>query len=340
MRRTAPALSVAALAGAVVGFAASAAYADPAAEVSPGTVSPGGSVTVEVSCDSVDGDAPATVDATSQAFEEGTVALKRVTGDGGKAAGPAYRGTATVPAAEKIEGDSDAGAGDSAWTVDGTCPAAPGKEGKPWRAKLTVARESGGTHGSGAGTQALESTAGVDGAGADSGGAAEHDGTDAGTKGTGDAGSAEDTGSTGDTGGADDTSGAGDTGGADSWGGTEGDSGGTDSGIEGTDSGVAGTGTGDRHCTEPPAGKAEPGGGASHWSEAEPGAGSGEAHPGDGGAHARDCADADVDHGVRAGSGGTFTDSVPALVAGGLLIAGALGGAVYRLRRKTPTGTG
>jgi hypothetical protein len=34
---------------------------------------------------------------------------------------------------------------------------------------------------------------------------------------------------------------------------------------------------------------------------------------------------------VEAGEGGTFTDSVPALVGGGILIAGALGAAVYRL---------
>ncbi|MEV6739541.1 hypothetical protein AB0N14_22450 [Streptomyces sp. NPDC051104] len=36
-------------------------------------------------------------------------------------------------------------------------------------------------------------------------------------------------------------------------------------------------------------------------------------------------------HGVHAGEGGAFTDSVPALAAGGLLIAGALGAAVHRL---------
>ncbi|MGW2963696.1 hypothetical protein ACWDGI_35295 [Streptomyces sp. NPDC001220] len=34
---------------------------------------------------------------------------------------------------------------------------------------------------------------------------------------------------------------------------------------------------------------------------------------------------------MAAGEGGAFTDSVPALVAGGLLIAAACGGAVYRL---------
>ncbi|MEJ8671823.1 hypothetical protein WKI71_36275 [Streptomyces sp. MS1.AVA.1] len=39
MRRTARALSVAALAGVVLGFVASAAFAEPTAEVSPGSVS-------------------------------------------------------------------------------------------------------------------------------------------------------------------------------------------------------------------------------------------------------------------------------------------------------------
>ncbi|MGW0586135.1 hypothetical protein ACWD25_62175, partial [Streptomyces sp. NPDC002920] len=43
---------------------------------------------------------------------------------------------------------------------------------------------------------------------------------------------------------------------------------------------------------------------------------------------------APVEHGVRAGSGGSFSDSVPALVAGGLLIAGALGAAGHRLWRR------
>ncbi|MET9828103.1 hypothetical protein ABZ078_02070 [Streptomyces sp. NPDC006385] len=320
MRRTARALSVAALSGAVVGFAASAACADPAVEVSPGTVSPGGSVTVEVSCDPVDG-APDTVDATSQAFEEGTVALKRVSGDEGDA-GPAYSGTATVPPAENFEGDPDAAGADSAWTVDGTCPAAAGDEGKPWSATLTVALDDGaGTHGGG----------GADG----SGGAADH-GADGGAGGAG--------GTVGGEGGADH--------------GTEGGTGGTDGGRGGTDGGTgdtggtAGGGVGapdgtDRHCTEPHAGKAEPGGTASHGSasehhsgRSEHHSGRSEHHSGSSEAHPEDCGSAAVEHGVRAGQGGAFTDSVPALVAGGLLIATALGGAVYRLCRRTPTGEG
>ncbi|MFJ6843605.1 hypothetical protein ACIQRE_13125 [Streptomyces griseoluteus] len=38
-----------------------------------------------------------------------------------------------------------------------------------------------------------------------------------------------------------------------------------------------------------------------------------------------------VEHGVQAGAGGTFSDSVPALAAGGALIAAAAAGAGYRL---------
>ncbi|WP_030809474.1 hypothetical protein [Streptomyces sp. NRRL F-2799] len=46
-----------------------------------------------------------------------------------------------------------------------------------------------------------------------------------------------------------------------------------------------------------------------------------------------------VEHGVQAGAGGTFTDSVPALTAGGALIAAAAAGAGYRLYgRRRPAG--
>ncbi|CAM5710180.1 hypothetical protein SPURM210S_03780 [Streptomyces purpurascens] len=42
-----------------------------------------------------------------------------------------------------------------------------------------------------------------------------------------------------------------------------------------------------------------------------------------------------IQRGVRAGDGGAFTgNSVPALVAGGLLIAGVFGAAAHRLRNR------
>jgi hypothetical protein len=198
MRRTVRALSVVVLAGAALGGGVPVALADPAAELSPATVEAGGSVTVSVACDPVGADAPATIEATSQAFDEGTVQLQRVAGNDDAAGGPAYRGAARVATEGEYEDDS-------AWTVDGTCPAAAGAQGKPWSATFDVTR----------------------------GGDAGHS------------------------------------------------------------------------CTEP---RVEPCASAS----------------------------APVQRGVHAGTGGAFTDSVPALVAGGVLIAGALGGAVYRVRRRTP----
>nr|WSY50363.1 hypothetical protein OG999_09615 [Streptomyces sp. NBC_00886] len=195
MRRTARVLSVVALVGVVGGAAAPALAADPAAEVSPSTVQAGGSLTVSVSCEAIGGTAPDTIEASSQAFDEGTVELRRVPGNDDRAASAAYRGTARI---------SDQGVGrDPAWTADGTCPAPPGGQGRPWSATFTVER--------GGGQQP--------------------------------------------------------------------------------------------QCQE---------------------------------ARAESCGAAVIERGVRAGEGGTFADSVPALVAGGVLIAGAFGGAVYRLRRRTP----
>jgi hypothetical protein len=193
MRRTALALFVVAL----VGAGGPAVAVDSGAEVSPSTVQAGGNVTVDVSCEVIGGTAPDRIEGTSQGFDEGTVELRRVAaGNDDRVAGVAYRGTARVSAGE--------GNGrDPAWTVDGTCPAPPGGQGRPWSATFSVER-----------------------------------------------------------------------------------------------------GGGQPPCQEP----------------------RGESCDGV----------AAIQRGVRAGEGGTFTDSVPALVAGGVLIAGALGGAVYRLRRRTP----
>ena len=213
MRRTVRALSVAALASVVLGFVASAAFADPAAEVSPSSVSPGASVTVSVSCATTGGPAPATVEATSQAFDEGTVQLQRVAGNDDQASGAAYRGTARIAPAGDLEAGQTGVGQDSAWTVDGTCPAAPGGQGKPWSATFDVSRDGG--------AKAC---------------------TD-----------------------------------------SHPDCGGT------------------QPCTEP---------------------------------RPESCGQAVIQRGVEAGEGGSLTGSVPALVAGGLLVTGALGAAVYRVRHK------
>ncbi|OUD04978.1 hypothetical protein [Streptomyces swartbergensis] len=224
MRRTRHALSVAVLAGsALVGFAP-VVSAEPAAEVSPATVEPGGTLTISVSCDPTGGPPPDSIDATSQAFDEGTVPLRKVTGNDDEVSGPAYRGTARIAPAENFEGDPDALGEDSAWTVDGTCPAAPGGEGKEWSATFTVAH-----------------------------------------------------------------------------------------------------GGGHHKPSHKPTHK------PSHHPTHEPCPEEPRDEPRD---HHTECGGAVVQRGVRAGDGGAFTDSVPALVAGGVLIAGAFGAAVHRLRHR------
>jgi hypothetical protein len=237
MRRTARVLSVVALTGAALTGAVPLVAAEPAAEVSPAAASPGGTITVSVSCDPVGGSPPATMDAASEAFEEGTVALHLVPGNDDPVSGPAYRGTAQIAPADALESEPAGLGPDTAWTVEGTCPAAPGGQGKAWSATFTVTKEGGATphpcpeqsHGSGT------------------------------------------------------------------------------------------------PCP-PPCPEQSHGSGTSCPPPCP------EAPP-----HGTPCPPAPVQHGVRAGAGGAFTDSVPALVAGGLLIAGALGGAAYRLHRRIPS---
>ncbi|WP_282082721.1 hypothetical protein [Streptomyces tendae] len=316
MRRTARALSVAVLAGAALGLSAGYGAADPgvppppagvgepvappsaddpaavpppsaeeavpppagqaAAQVSPAQAAPGDTVTVSVSCGPTGGAAaPASLDATSAAFEEGTVELRKVADDGGTAAGPAYRGTARIaaagdfaaePGARGTEGPTDTGGAagtegteDSAetedwagtedaagvaedWTVDGACPDASGAEGgDPWSATMSVPEESG--------------------AGA-----------------------------------------------------------------------ATGTGPGQPACREtatPRAGTSTHGTPCAPTKPACPETTAPRGEPATRGAV---CAGGTAEHGVQAGTGGTFGDSVPALVAGGVLIAGACGAAAHRLR--------
>lgn len=230
MRRTARlrALSVVLPAlGIALGATAPSAFADPAAEVSPSSVQPGGSVTVSVSCDPGTGTPPATLDATSEAFETQTVRLRLVPGNEDAVSGPAYSGTARVSADQELQ-DGAGGVGpDSAWTVDGTCPTADRAPGQAWSATFTVTRGTGASTGTGTG--------------------------------------------------------------------------------------------GHRQCAEPRA-DSYTAPGADPYTEPR----------------TDTCDAAVIQRPVRAGQGGTFTDNVPALVTGGLLIAGAAAGAVYRLRRRAP----
>jgi hypothetical protein len=163
MRRTARVLSATALAGAALGAAASAAYADPAAEVTPGSVEPGGTVTISVTCDAISGAPPDHIEATSQGFEEGKVQLRRVTGNDETVAGAAYSGTARIPTDgnDESSGSGNGGGGEtydgggndavtrpeSEWGVDGACPGASGGREKQWTASYTVARGNATAHG-------------------------------------------------------------------------------------------------------------------------------------------------------------------------------------------------
>lgn len=251
MRRTVRALSATALTAVALGTTVAAAE-NPGAEVSPRTVAPGGTVTVSVACEPTGGPAPETIDATSQAFEHGTVQLHKAADEEDAAGGPAYSGTARIaPAADFEEGGPDSADKDGAvgegggtgkddavgkgsdWSVDGTCPAAPGGQGKQWSASFTASRD--GSEGSRDGSRDEVSR---------------------------DEGSREEV--------------------------------------------------------------------ARDEVAREEG-------PRDGGA--RDDGGA-VRHGVQAGEGGTFNDSTLALVTGGVLIAGAAGAAVHRLRRRESSSNG
>jgi hypothetical protein len=281
MRRTARALSTAALASAALGVFAAPASAEPGvppppigvtepvAEVSPAGVTPGGTVTVSVTCAPTGRSAPATLDATSPAFDGGTVELRKVGGENEATSGPAYRGTARITAAEDSGSDPEAAGSEDAWTVDGACPEASGEEGDPWsatmtapEAPMTVPEEP---------MSAPEAPLTV-----------------------------------------------------------------PEDPMTAPDEPMAapeeGGGAVAPPCPQPtaPHGKTSSRGTSCATEPAcpEPAAPHGETS-----AQRRNCGGATVEHGVHAGAGGAFTDSVPALVAGGVLIAGACGAAAHRLLR-------
>ncbi|AQS66620.1 hypothetical protein [Streptomyces pactum] len=279
MRRTARALSAAVLASAVLGVFPGPVSADPgapqpptgagspAAEVSPADAAPGGTVTVSVTCAPTGGSAPATLDATSPAFDEGTVALRKVAGDEGAATGPAYRGTARIAAAEDFESEPEAEGSEDAWTVDGACPGESGAEGDPWSTTMTVPQEP--VHVPEEAVTVPEEAVTVPEQGSGAVAPPCPEPTHSAKPG--------------------------------------GQCGGTEPVCPETtvphgESAARGTSC----TTKPPC--------------PEP------VVPG------KSCGGGTAEHGVRAGAGGAFTDSMPALVAGGVLIAGAFGAAAHRLR--------
>lgn len=317
MRSTARALSVAVLASAALGLSAGIGAADPAvppppaeageppappsaddpaavsppsagqpaARVSPTDAAPGDTVTVSVSCGPTGGTAPASLDATSAAFEEGTVELRKVADDGGTASGPAYRGTARIATAEDFAAERSTGStGSTGSTEDPT-----GTEG---------AADTEGSADTGlAGTEDWAETEGAAGTGEDwtvDGACPDASGGEGGDPWSATMSVPEE-------------SGAGAVPGA------------TQPACRETAAPHAGTSAHGTPCapTTKPTKPACPDAGAPHGESA---------------AQGTSCGGATAEHGVRAGSGGTFGDSVPALVAGGVLIAGACGAAAHRLR--------
>ncbi|MET8561864.1 hypothetical protein ABZV75_15180 [Streptomyces flaveolus] len=338
MRRTARALSAALAAGAVLALTGPAAVAAPAS---------GTTRSVTASCDPAGRPAPVALAATSPAFPDGITHPSRVTArtTAGDKAGSAPLGT--VPAADR--------------SADAPCPSATGTPGKPLTGGHPVTRSGeaptapdtacvdgtpcGQDSPQNAGREGAGAVPGLDGIGEPGAGAGPSTAWDApgqdglgpdgaGGLGAGDVGPGQVTGPDGGgkdgggTGAGRDGAGRQNTG-KDSAGrdGTGKDSAGRDgtgkdsAGRECAGAGAgAGGGAGAGACGHDDHGCAEP-----REATCSDGRTCPESHGSDA------CTPAGVQHGVDAGQGGTFSDSVPALAAGAALIAAACAGAVYRL---------
>ncbi|HET9379637.1 MAG TPA: hypothetical protein VFP69_02245 [Streptomyces sp.] len=272
----------------------------PTAEVSPPTVRPGGSVTVTVFCGPGEGPAPKTIEAMSEAFAEGVADLGRVPGEN-QASGPVYRGTARIAPAAELGTEPGATTGDRG---DARDPRDPGDPGASAGADPHPPGPDG-PAGAGPADPVPDGPAHSDVADPVPGGTpraapAALSGPVPGAPGPG----ASVPGAPGPAG----TRPAPDS----RW--TVDGTCPAPPGAEGAEwSATFAVTRGGRPPTAPPDG---------HRPCPEP-------HPGG------PCDDPGA-RGVHAGEGGTFTHSVPALAAGGLFIAAALGGAVYRLRPGRP----
>jgi hypothetical protein len=359
MRPAVRVLIVTALAAAVVGGNAPAVLAEPAAEVSPGRAAPDGNVTVSVTCDLLGGTPPDTLEATSQAFEDGLVELRLADGqeDTDTATGPVYQGTARIalPEDDEVdeadtegegadsegEGAADAEASgrgesdqDSAWTVDGTCPAASGAQGRAWSANFTVAPESAAVSPDSV-TVSPDSVGALPAAPRDEGNASapRDEGNAAVPRDEGNASALLSEGNAlapRDEGPA--------TAPHDQSLGAESEGGGCGMDTEHSEHNGGGPSEAPHDssgCTESKDRGCEAGNGSGGGRTEEPRKPAPCPDLKDPG-----CGTALDQRGVRGGEGGAFDTSVPALVAGGVLIAGAFGGAVYRLRGKAARGDG
>jgi hypothetical protein len=333
-------VSVVVLAGSAVGGGAAGALAEPAAEVSPSQAAPGATVTVSVTCDPLGGAAPDTIEATSMAFQDGLAELRLVSGRDDKTSPAVYRGTARIALPEDFEDGESVGGepvgdepvGDESVTGEdaGDVPA-PGEDstsepaaGEP-EADEPVAEEPVVEEPVAEEPVVDEPASGEPAAGEDpaNGPAADEDATDEDATDE-DATDADATlaDTAGEDGAVEDT--------------TAGHAAGKDSAwtVDGTcpaASGAEGK-PWSATFTVPASGS----GGREGGSDGSGGGSSGAVHSATPCPDPKDpgCGTAVVQRGVRAGAGGAFGVSVPALVVGGLLIAGALGAAAHRLYGK------
>ncbi|MGW7042105.1 hypothetical protein ACWGDT_05130, partial [Streptomyces avermitilis] len=141
MRRCARVLSATALAGAALGVAAPAASADPATDVRPRSVAPGGVVTLSDFCDATDAVRSDAIEVGPQGSEEAEVQLQRLGGNDDTGAA-ADSETARIPSDGNVDGGATGAAGPpSQWGADGQCPATPGGQEGQWTASSSDTRD-------------------------------------------------------------------------------------------------------------------------------------------------------------------------------------------------------
>jgi hypothetical protein len=301
MRCSARVLSAAALAGAALGAVARPASADPSADITPRSVAPGGTVTVSVSCDAAGAGLPDSIEGVSQAFDGGKVRLIRADDARARA-----EGTPGI----LYSGTARVPAGGSVGAVAGMA----GRDAQ-WGVDGRCPAAPGGHESS----WTTSFTVNWDETGRQGDGRSQQSGRQQGdgqsqqpVRQQGDGQSQQPVRQQGD--------GRSQQSGKQQWDGRS-----QQSGKQQGDgrSQQSGRQQGDSQSQQPGKqqfdGRSQQQGEWQKHNEAQPPVG--------------------AQHAVNAGEGGAFTDSVPALVAGGVLIAGAFGAAVHRVWRREGNGT-